>query len=328
MANLRLYGRKTEMRVGILGTGFGKVHAGIYTRLPNVEIAGVFGRTPEKLQEMRDEFKVHVTTEIDDLITDPTIDMIDVCLPTALHKEYVVKALQHQKHVFCETPVSYTIEDAEEMKRAAEQYHKRVFVDLFLKFSDPHKYAFDTIKTADLGKPLVVTAYQRTPPHWGNMNLNQLVQDFMLHNFDFVTELLGRPQEVTANGVATENSHVVATLNYSEGLAVVESSTLLPWKFPFGLGFTVVCESGTITFEGQFGEETVQRLMLYTNDTEEAIALSAHDEYEEAIKHVLACITTETPRSPLSLEAAIESLRIVVATKQSLQDSRPVKLEA
>jgi predicted dehydrogenase len=316
-----------EMKVGILGIGFGKVHAGIYTRLPNVEIAGIFGRTPQKLQEVHDEFKIPVTTEIDDLITDPTIDMIDVCLPTALHKEYVVKALQHQKHVFCETPVTYTIEDAEEMKQAAEQCQKRVFVNLFLKFSDPHKYAFDTIQAANLGKPLVVTAYQKTPPHWGNMNMNQLVQDFMLHNFDFVTELLGRPQEVAANGIATENSHVVSTLKYPEGLSVIESSTLLPWKFPFGLGFTVVCASGTITFEGLFGEETVQRLMLYTNESAEAIALPAHDEYEEALKHVVACIEDNTPRSPLSIDAAIESLRIVVATKESLQKGGSVTLD-
>ena len=307
------------LKVGILGTGFGAVHARIYQRLPDVEIAGIFGRTPEKLQELHAELGVPVTTDSDELITDPGIDVIDVCLPTALHKDYVIKSLQHQKHVFCETPVSYSLKDAAAMQSAAERSGKRVFVDLFFKFSDPHKYAIETVRSGALGKALTISASQKTPPHWGNMGTRQIVQDFMLHNFDFVTEIMGLPQAVAAHGVATENACVVATLRYPQGMAVVESSTLLPGTFPFNLGFTIVCEKGAIAYEGQFGEQAVQRLSLYTGDTQKDIPLPGRDDYEEVIKHVLACIAADAPQSVLSLDAAVQSLYVVRATVESLE---------
>ncbi|MCP4542178.1 MAG: Gfo/Idh/MocA family oxidoreductase [Chloroflexi bacterium] len=315
------------LRVGILGTGFGASHAKIYQQLPDVEIAGIFGRTPEKLQKLHDELGVFVTTKSDELITDPTIDIIDVCLPTVLHKEYVIKSLQQQKDVFCETPVSYTMKDAEAIKTAAERFKKRVFVDLFFKFSDPHKYAIETIHSGVLGKPLTIWASQKTPPHWGQMGIKQVVQDFMLHNFDFVTEIVGLPHTVTAHGVATENAYVVSTLRYSDCLAVVESTTLLPWTFPFCLEFTIICEKGTIVYEGRFGEQSVQHFVQYTGDTREDIPLPGDDEYMEAIKHVLACVATNAPQSVLSIDAAMQSLQVVIATQESVQQGCSVSIE-
>lgn len=131
------------LRVGILGTGFGKVHADIYRNLKGVEIAGIFGRTPETLNQLKEKLNVRVTTDANELINDPSIDFIDVCLPTTVHKEYVIQALKQKKHVFCETPISYSLEEAEEMRRHARESGKELLVDLFYKFSDPHRIAIE-----------------------------------------------------------------------------------------------------------------------------------------------------------------------------------------
>ncbi|PTX60779.1 oxidoreductase family protein [Melghirimyces profundicolus] len=192
------------IKIGILGTGFGKVHASIYDKMEGVEVAGIFGGTPETLNKLKEEFDVHVTTNADDLLHDPEIDLIDVCLPTSVHREYGIQALKQKKHVFCETPVSYALEDAEEMRTVAKEYNRVLLVNLFFKFSDPHRFAIDKIKSKALGNPLVVTAYQKTPPHWGNMNLYRMVQDFTLHNFDFINEIMGTPKELTARGIHRE----------------------------------------------------------------------------------------------------------------------------
>ena len=309
------------IKVGVLGTGFGKTHADIYKKLEGVEIAGVFGRRPEKLEKIKEELKVNVTTDIDELITDPSIDLIDVCLPTSIHKEYVIKSLKNDKHVFCETPVCYTLEEAEEMKKCAEEYNKKLFVDLFFKFSDPHRFAIEKIKSNSLGKPLVVTAYQKTPPHWGDMNLNRIVQEFMLHNFDFITEIMGEPIEITANGIETKNSHVFANLKYEDGVASVESSTMLPGKFPFSIGFNIICESGAITFDGKFGEVTEQKTVVFKDCEVEEINLPSNDDYEEAIKYVIDNISDGKSSSIISIDEAIKSLKIVLKIKKSLSNS-------
>lgn len=309
------------IRVGILGTGFGKVHAHIYNKINEVEIAGIFGRNPEKLRELEKKFKVKVTTDINELISDPTIDLIDICLPTSLHAKYVIKALENGKHVYCETPVSYTLEEAEEMKKYAEQYNKKVFVDLFYKFSAPHKYACDIIKSNKFGKPTVVTTYNRTPPIWGDLGLENIVLNFMLHNYDFLTEIMGMPEAVMTKGIGQDKkAHIISTLNYRNGFASVESSSLMPKEFPFSIGFSVICESGAITYEGQFGENTVEKTVVYHENGEvEEVSFSPTDEYEEAIKHVISCIKNNSLSSCISIDEAIKSLKIAIAAHESLK---------
>lgn len=314
------------IKVGILGTGFGKTHANIYSKLKNVKIEGVFGRTEEKLKKLGDELGVFVTNNIDDIIKNPDINLIDVCLPTNVHKKYVVKSLENGKDVFCETPICYTLEEAEVMKSCAEKNNKKIFVDLFFKFSDPHRIAIELIKTKSLGKPLTITAYQKTPPHWGNMDLDKIVQDFMLHNFDFITEIKGMPQSLVANGYYNNNSHICSTLEYEDGLASVESSTLLPGKFPFNIGFTIICEHGTIYFDGKYGEKTKQEMKIYKNEEIKEVTLPSNDDYEEAIKHVISHIEKNKNSSIISIDEAIKSLNIVLAIKESLNSNCTVSL--
>lgn len=213
------------------------------------------------------------------------------------------------------------------MKRCAEKYNKKLFIDLFFKFSDPHRFAIEKIKSNSLGKPLVVKAYQKTPPHWGNMNLNRIVQDFMLHNFDFITEIIGEPVEIMANGIEKNNSHVFANLKYEDGVATVESSTMLPSKFPFNIGFNIICESGTLTFDSKFGEITEQNTILYKDDEVEEINLPSNNDYEEAINHVINNISDGKSSSIISINEAIKSLKIVLGIKKSLNNSCIVNLK-
>src|SRR6056297_858187 len=242
------------VKVGILGTGFGKEHAKIYQKMDNVQIVQVFGRNRDKLKEIEKEFSTKTTDKIEDILTDDTIDLVDICLPTTMHQEYVIKAVENGKHVFCETPISYDVSEIEQMKKVAQAHHKQVFVDLFIKYSDPHRYAIEKAKERTLGKPVSVSCYQRTPPNWGDMTIRKLVYDMMIHNLDFCVELLGVPIEVDAKGLENSNSQVYATLTYKDAIAMVAATSLLQKKAPFQIGFTVVFEKGSIHFAGEYGE--------------------------------------------------------------------------
>ena len=124
------------MKVGLLGTGFGIAHAHIYHRHPEVSEVVVFGRTPAKLQAFADEFGYATTTEVASIYDDPTIDLVDVCLPTELHAEHVLWALEAGKHVLCELPLATTMDDARRIVEAAAASDRQVFVDMFGRF-DP-----------------------------------------------------------------------------------------------------------------------------------------------------------------------------------------------
>jgi predicted dehydrogenase len=124
------------MKVGLLGTGFGIAHARIYHTHPQISDVVVFGRTPAKLQAFADEFGYATTTEVASIYDDPTIDLVDVCLPTPVHAEHALRALAAGKHVLCELPLAATMDDARRIADAHAASDRQVFVDMFGRF-DP-----------------------------------------------------------------------------------------------------------------------------------------------------------------------------------------------
>jgi hypothetical protein len=108
------------MRVGLLGTGFAVAHAGIYAARPDVEEVVVFGRTPEKLRTFADQFGFATTTDIDEIYEDRAIDLVDVCLPTPIQADHVIRALEAGKDVLCELPLASTMADAGRIVAAQE----------------------------------------------------------------------------------------------------------------------------------------------------------------------------------------------------------------
>jgi predicted dehydrogenase len=103
------------MRIGILGTGFGRRHCEIWLSFPDVEVAGIAGRDEKRTQEVTQAPGVAGCTDPDELINDLQVDIIDVCLPTSVHEKYAIAALTQGKHVLCETPVAHTLAEAERM---------------------------------------------------------------------------------------------------------------------------------------------------------------------------------------------------------------------
>src|SRR5215472_12868309 len=123
------------MKIALLGTGFGQAHAAVYAQRPDVDQVVVFGRTPGKLATISDQFGFATTTGLDDLIADPSVDLIDICLPTALHAEVAVRAMQAGKDVLIELPLATTLEDARRIVAAQQATGRQAFVDMFSRFS-------------------------------------------------------------------------------------------------------------------------------------------------------------------------------------------------
>ncbi len=308
------------IKVGILGTGYGKIHAERYSKMKNVEIVGIFGRNEDKLNKIKNELGLSVTTDINKLLLNPDIQVMDICLPTELHAKYVIESLKQNKHVFCETPVTYSVNEAEQIKTYAMKYNKNVFVDLFYKFSAPHKYTYNLIQTGELGKPLSIITYNRTPALWGDLGLPNIVMDFMIHNVDFIKEIFENPEKIIAQGMGDNKKALVyASIHFNNGFSSIESSSILPDGSPFCIGYHMVCEEGMITYDAQFGKQTNETLIMHYNDKVKEVNFKNVDELDEVIKHVLQCVNTQTKSSLIDIDNAIDSLRIVEGINSSMK---------
>ena len=109
-------------RVGILGFGMiGKVHAYGYLNLPlfydpvplRARITHVVTGRPETAEKARQTIGADVAaTDYRTVTENPAIDIVHVCTPNHLHKEALLSAIVHGKHVYCDKPLVANLAEA------------------------------------------------------------------------------------------------------------------------------------------------------------------------------------------------------------------------
>lgn len=99
-----------QVVVGMAGAGRGtELHMGGYVRVTGIEVRlkKILGRRPEQVEPAREKYGFEESVySFDELINDSEIDVIDICTPTYVHPEMVIKALKAGKHVICEKPLT------------------------------------------------------------------------------------------------------------------------------------------------------------------------------------------------------------------------------
>ena len=123
--------------IGVIGTGFmGKAHSIAYSASasvfgiglrPNLEI--VCDLSPERANQRATDlgFSRH-TDKWQDVVNDPRVDLISVCTPNNTHSEISIAALEKGKHVWCEKPMSSSLEDSQIMAEVAEKSNSKTIV--------------------------------------------------------------------------------------------------------------------------------------------------------------------------------------------------------
>jgi predicted dehydrogenase len=107
----------SELRAGVVGTGFiGVVHVDALRRL-GVEVTGVVGSTPERAA-LKGIGPVYESYEA--LLADDRVDVVHLTTPNHLHHPQVKQALAAGKHVVCEKPLALTSEQSAELLALAE----------------------------------------------------------------------------------------------------------------------------------------------------------------------------------------------------------------
>lgn len=306
------------MKIGILGTGFGAYHAQIYSKLKSIDSIIIWGRDEVKLRNIKNDINIKTTTNINDILDDPDISLIDICLPSSLHKDYTIEALKNGKHVFCETPVALTLEDAVLMEQASKKYNKKIFVDMFIKFDGPYDILYKFVKENKYGELKALHLKRKTPPLWGSLGLDEITTKLMLHEFDFVTWLLGPSDDILSTSTQKDKNkaHVETIMNYENSFVEIQCSSMMPEYHPFTTAYEAVFENGTLEYlENGYYNRTEKSLKLFTDDCQQEIELSEVDCYESAIKHVLECIEKDVP-SKLSIDEAIISLETALKVKE------------
>jgi predicted dehydrogenase len=95
------------IKVGLIGSGFvTELHMYAYKRVygVNAEVAAVVSRGDHVEDFAKKHHIAQTHRDYRALLADPSIDVVDICTPPALHGEMIVEAMRAGKHVICEKP--------------------------------------------------------------------------------------------------------------------------------------------------------------------------------------------------------------------------------
>src|SRR6516164_3505000 len=272
------------MKIALLGTGFGQAHAAVYAQRPDVGEVVVFGRTAAKLATISGQFGFATTTDLNALITDDSVDLVDICLPTALHADVAVAAMQAARGVI-----------------AAQQATGRmVFVDMFSRFSPANQQLRQAVAGQRHGPLQVLEIEGRTALLWPgyDLGLDTLALDMMHADFDLVTSLLGQPSTLQVTGTGGpggRGSAAEVILGYPRAVARCASSSLMPQPYGVRGGWRATFTGAVLEYamRAGFTGQGPATLTQHTADGEHPVSLPAVSPIGAMIDHVLACLHGE-----------------------------------
>jgi len=276
------------LKVGLIGCGFmGAMHANCYKNIEGVEIVALADLRREKAEELAVGTNAVLYGEGKDLIAQADVDIIDICLPTYLHAEYALAAMDKVKYVFVEKPVTLTVEEGEALLEKSKQTGCRVQVGQVIRFWDEYVELKKMIESGVYGKVINANFRRISPrPEWGwnNWLLDQSLsggagQDLHIHDVDYVLSLFGEPKTFYSakNPCGEPNSYVNTLMLYDDCVIGVEGTWDLPGAHPFEATFRVVFEKAVV-------ENAGGKFLLYDKDGAHEIAIEKKELVGEGYK--------------------------------------------
>jgi len=215
------------------------------------------------------------------------------------------------------------------MMAAARSSGKLLLVALVMRFVDAYTYIYDTVRSGDLGKPLVVFASRlsagRRRSQRPSAEFGEPVIELMIHDFDYLNWLLSKPAAVSGTGLVGPTGdvdHAFISLEYHGMRGQIEGSVSMPVSYPFSTSLRVVCEDGAVetSFRCYSAERYETVLTRYPKaGSPEAPDIPDEDPYWAECRYFVDCVKGKADSTRISAEAARVALQVALAAKESLQ---------
>jgi predicted dehydrogenase len=184
------------LRIGVLGTGhLGKIHINCIKQIVQFDLVGFYDPAVETARQVEQEMQLRSFDSIDALID--AVDVVDIVTPTIRHFECASKALQKRKHVFIEKPIVATPDEANALKKLADEAGVKVQVGHVERFNPAFIAAEPFIKD-----PLFVEAHRLALFNPRGTDV-PVVLDLMVHDLDILLTIVKSPiSHISASGVS------------------------------------------------------------------------------------------------------------------------------
>ena len=320
------------LRVGLIGCGsISRAHTGAYAQMKDsVTLAAVCDIRPEQLDVFGDNVRKY--TDVAQMLAQEQgkLDYVDICVPTFLHSEIAIQAMEAGYHVLSEKPMARTVEQGEAMLECSRHTGKMLMIGHCSRFYCVVELLRQTIADGELGKVRSAEFYReggdRNPMGWNNWFRDGrlsggVILDLHIHDVDTIRELFGMPNSVsiTASSVMTRDGYdaMSANFQYENGVFV---TALCDWTIPHDRYNTrtmrVNFEKGYIFADRSPGREAFVKVAEdgTVTDMTDTLCFDAH---RKEIIYYAQCLKEGKYPEVCPPEEALDNLRIVMAEMES-----------
>ena len=345
------------IRVGIAGIGFmGWIHYLAYQKVEGIQLAAVSEPNEKRLKgdwrdikgnfgppgEMVDLSGVAQYADYHDMLADPNIDLVDICLPPSMHAEATIAAFAAGKHVFCEKPMALTTADCDAMVAAAEQAGRQLLIGHVLPFFPEYAQALKMINSGEYGKLLggtfkrVISDPLWLPDFYDPDRVGGPLIDLHIHDAHLIRMLFGMPKSLVAHG-RTRNGVV----DYCNTLFQFEDPSLVVFATSgvvnqqgraFTHGFEIHLEKATMHYEfaGFADEAELMPLKILTDDGQvvrpDVGGGDPTESFQDEVREVVRCVQADEPSQVLAGDLARDAIVLCHKQSESVLQKRAVNI--
>lgn len=318
----------------------GRVHAKAWQAIAGAQLIGLVDTDPEALNALENDTGVPGYRNLDAALRDLDADIVDICLPTHLHRTTAESLFSAGKHVICEKPLAPTLEDAKAMMDAAKAAQRKLLVGHVVRFFPVYQQARQLILDQALGQIGTVKTFRGGgyPHGWQDWygdpaKSGTLATDLLIHDIDFLLWCLGPITRVYAKSLAghidSAADHILASLRFDSGVIAQVEGT---WAYPkgFSYGFEIAGSEGLIHFDSA-EKAPIRTLLRSSSQTSALVEIPenpmAVSPYQSQLAQFLTVIA-EDATPVVTAQDGYDALVISMAIRDSIQSGQAIYLHS
>jgi predicted dehydrogenase len=341
----------TTVRVAITGFGFmGKTHYTRYQKIEGVEVSAICDLNSstfeaDKLEstgnidtlsgEALDLHNVTTYGDYSTLLAKGGFDVVDICLPSYMHQQHVIDALDAGYHVFCEKPIALSNEGAQRILAKVGQSDRCFGVGHSARYSPAYVQTKKTIDAGTYGR-LRYAEFRRfsAPPAWAWDNWivykersGGAALDIHIHDVDMILYLFGHPKNIKSAGLKNPDgniSQISTVYSYDNKLVTSTGGWICSKSFGFRSSALFVLEEATIELDST----KQNKATVFPDDGESfALELSAEDGYYYELMDFINYVATGKHSGVVTPTSSAESLRLCLEEIKSAEEDRQISID-
>ena len=140
----------------------------------------------------------NVVSDAEIVFNDPEVQAVLICTSTDTHVDYIIRAAECGKDIYCEKPIDLSVEKIERALAAVGKAGVRLQIGFNRRFDRNFRRAYEAIQAGEIGKPLMIRITNRdaTPPPEAYIKVSSgMLLDMSIHDFDLCRYFAGSEAE-------------------------------------------------------------------------------------------------------------------------------------